>query len=102
MESIHSSSPSHTGATGSDQPAELKNNSLPKEKKLISSRRYNTRRIGHIYEEYGIGELPQNEKSPIPSTTDVEQLSEQAPGMFNISAGEATEEVSESFIKPSI
>uniref|UniRef100_A0A0R3QX91 Ion_trans domain-containing protein n=1 Tax=Brugia timori TaxID=42155 RepID=A0A0R3QX91_9BILA len=76
------SSPSHTGATGSDQPAE----SLPKAK------------IDSPTEE----ELPQNEKSPIPSTTDVEQLSEQAPGMFKVSAGEATEEVCENFIKSRI
>ncbi|EJW74389.1 hypothetical protein WUBG_14703 [Wuchereria bancrofti] len=65
----------------------------------VDSAPCNTRRIGHIYEEYGIGELPQNEKSPIPSTTDVEQLSEQAPGMFNISAGEATEEQISPFIR---
>ncbi|VIO92405.1 Uncharacterized protein BM_BM12992 [Brugia malayi] len=75
MVSVPSSSPSHTGATGSDQPAE----SLPKAK------------IDSPTEE----ELPQNEKSPIPSTTDVEQLSEQAPGMFKVSAGEATEELSD-------
>lgn len=47
-------------------------------------------------------ELSKDVNSPIPSTTDVEELSEQAPGMFNISAGEATEEVSENFENPNI
>ncbi|EFO27666.1 hypothetical protein LOAG_00819 [Loa loa] len=75
MESTLSSSPSHTGVTGSE-PVETKNDLHSKPAEMPA-------------------ELPQDQNSPIPTTTDVEQLSEQAPQMFNVSAGEATEELSD-------
>ncbi|KAL4003889.1 hypothetical protein ACH3XW_9465 [Acanthocheilonema viteae] len=80
MDSALSSSPSQTGTMASDRPNQPKKDLLLKREKVNLAAQI---------------KLPQNENSPIPSITDVEQLSEQAPGMFNVSAGEATEELSD-------
>ncbi|VDK80750.1 unnamed protein product [Litomosoides sigmodontis] len=80
MDSALSGSPSQTGTTLSDQPGQPKTNLLLKQGQTIRSAQEN---------------FPQNENSPTPSITDVEGTSEQAPEMFNVSAGEATEELSD-------
>ncbi|CAG9530142.1 unnamed protein product [Cercopithifilaria johnstoni] len=80
MESALSSSPSQTGALASEQLNQPKKDLPPKREKINLSAQ---------------AKVMQNENSPVPSITDVEQVSEQAPKMFNVSAGEATEELSD-------